>query len=326
MGFSAKTALIIGIAFSTAAGTHEGLAQTQQHFPTKPIRLVVGLPAGAQPDILARMLGQKLSETWGRPVVVENRPGAGATLAAGMVAKATPDGYTLLFAAASFAVSAALQDNLPYNPLKDFAGISQIGINTQALVVTPALGAKSVKELIALAQSRPGKILFASSGAGTGTHLTGERFRLGAGINVVHVGFKGGPEVLIEVLGGRIHYGIVSVGPALPFLKDGRLLALAVFAPQRTPALPDVPTMAETLPGFGHEGAFGLLAPAGTPRPVINQISKEVVRILNLPEIRDRMQSLGVAPTPSTPEEHDRNLRAQIEMYSKLVRAVGLRN
>lgn len=315
------------IAVGVAGGTAPGLAQAQQQFPTKPIRLVVAYTPGGQPDTLARMIGQKMSETWGRPVVVDNRPGAGGALAAGMVATAAPDGHTLLLAGVNFAASAALQPNLAYDPVKDFAGIGHIGFGTQALFVAPALGVKSVKDLIALAKAQPGKIIFASSAVGTGGHLTGERFRLSAGIKIVRVTFEGAPQAIIEILAGRSHYSITSLAAGLQFIREGKLLALAVNTPQRSPLLPDVPTLEETLPEFKRpEGSIGLLAPARTSLSIRGQVNKEIARILNLPDVKERMRGMGFAPEPSTPDEYEKILRSQIAMLSKLVRDAGLRS
>lgn len=319
-----RVTFAIVIAAGFAAAALPGLAQAQ-NFPSKPIRLVVAFSAGGTPDTLARMMGPKMSESWNQPVVVENRPGAGGTIAAAVVAKAAPDGYTLLATSPGFAITAALQPNLPYDPLKDVAGVAQIGYSTTALVVAPALGVKSVKELIALAHAQPGKILFGSAGAGSATHMGGERFKLAAGIKAVHVGFKGQPEFLLEVVTGRVHYGVAGLGPAMPHIKEGRLLALVVTTPQRAKALPDVPTSAEVLPGFGRDGSQALLAPARTPRPILNQISKEVARILALPEIKERRQAVDFNVAPSTPDELDKILRADIAVFSKVVREAGLR-
>ena len=302
-----------------------GLAQAPQKYPSKPVRIVVPFSAGSATDITARMVGPRLAEQWGQPVVIENRAGAGGTIAAATVAKATPDGYTLLLTSAAIAISAVLNTNLPYDPLKDLVGVAQIGITTSVLAVTPALGVKSVKDLIALAQERPGKILFGSAGAGSGIHMTGERFKFAARINTVHVAFKGQPEMLIEILAGRIHYGFPGLGPALPFIKDGRLLALAIVTPNRSPLLPDVPAMVEVVPGFERDATHGLLAPAGTPRPILNQISREVARILDLPDVKERMQAMGFVPAPTTPEEYDRILRDLIETFTRVARDAGLR-
>jgi tripartite-type tricarboxylate transporter receptor subunit TctC len=301
-------------------------AQAQQNFPSKPVRVVVSTQPGSQPDMLARMITQKMSESWGQPVLVDNRPGAQGALAGAPVAKATPDGHTLLYALPNFAISAALQTGLPYDPLKDFAGISQIGFTTNVLVVNPALGVKSINDFIALARGQPGKLIFGTSPTGSAAHLSGARFNVVAGIKAVHVAFKGGPEATIEVLAGRVQYHIGTLGVLLPFIKDGKLLALAVTSPKRTPALPDVPALSETLAEFKRpETSHGLLAPAGTPRPIVNRISKELGRILDLPDVRERTQSIGYVVEASTPEEYSKILRAQIQTLTKLVSDAGLR-
>ncbi len=311
-----------GVAFAAAPV----FAQAQQNFPVKLVRLVVATTAGSQPDMLARMIAQKMSENWGSTVVMENRPGGGGILAASTVARAAPDGHTLLYALPNFAISAVLQPSLPYDPFNDFAGATHIGISTNVLVASPALGVKSVKDLIALAKAQPGKLVFASSAAGSASHLSGARFNLVAGIKVVQVAFKGGPDATIEVLAGRANYHVGTMGVVLPFIKEGKLLALAVLTPQRAPVLPDVPALGETLPEFTRpETSHGLLAPAGTPRPILNQISKEIARILDLPDVRERLQGISYVSAPSTPEEYNKILRAQIETLSKLVRDAGLR-
>ncbi|OGA06089.1 MAG: hypothetical protein A2W68_17045 [Betaproteobacteria bacterium RIFCSPLOWO2_02_64_14] len=314
------------VTVGVAGAALPALAQTQQKFPSKPIRLVVAFTAGGSTDTIARMIGQKMSESWGQSVVVDNRGGAGGTLAASAVAKAAPDGHTLLLPGGNFVINPVLQPNLPYDPFKDFAGVTQLGFGTQVLSVAPALGVKSVEDLIALAKAQPGKIIFGSPPVGAGTHLNGARFNLAAGIRVVTVAFKGGQEALIQTLGGRTHYAISGLAVALPFIKDGKLLALAVTTPQRSPVLPEVPTLAETLPEFRRsETSIGLLAPAKTPPPILNQISKEVARILDLPAIKEQLQGIGIVPVPTTPEEYDKIFRAQIEILSKLVRDAGLR-
>ncbi len=300
-------------------------AHAQQKYPSKPIRLLVGNTAGGTPDTLARLIGPRLAEALGQPVVIENRPGASGVLAASILAKAAPDGYTLLAVAPGFAVIAALQPNLPYDAAKDFSAVTSIGFSTNALVVAPSVGVKSVKELIALGHARPGKILFGSAGAGSVTHLNAERFRFAAGIKAVHVGFKGQPEFLIEIVAGRVHYGVAGLGPALPLIKDGRLLLLAVN-PHRTPVFPDVPAISEIVPGVGRDGSQMWLAPAGTPRAVLQQLSKEVARIVTLPEVKERLQAISFHVAPSTPEETDRMLRADIATFNKLVVDAGLRS
>jgi tripartite-type tricarboxylate transporter receptor subunit TctC len=314
---SAIAACIVSMAAPDAA-------QAQQKFPERPVRIVVPFSPGSATDISARMIAPRLSERWGQPVVIENRAGAGGTLAAASVAKATPDGHTLLLVSAAFAIGAVLNTSLPYDPLKDFTGVTQIGTTSGVLAVSPALGVKSVKELIAVANERPGKIFYGSAGAGSGIHMTAERFKFAAGVNTVHVGFKGQPEMLIEIIAGRIHYGFPSLGPALAFIRDGRLVALAVVTAKRTPLLPDVPVLAEVLPGFERDASHALLAPAKTPRAVVNQVSRDVARVLELPEVKQQMDAMSFEPAPTTPEEYDRILRGLIKTFSKVARDAGL--
>lgn len=318
-----RIAFVTLIAAGLAAAA-PGLAHAQQKYPVKPVRIVVPSSAGGTQDTLARLLAPRLGESWGQPIIVENRGGAGGMIGASIVAKTAPDGYTLLLASPGFAVNAALRTNLPYDPQKDFAGVAQIGFSTIVLVVAPQLGVKSVKELIAAAQAQPGKILFGSSGAGSSTHMNAERFRLAAGINATHVGFKGQPEFLLAIVAGHIHFGAGGLGPALPFIKDGRLLPLAVTTPQRAPLLPEVPTSAEVLPAWGHDGSQGILAPARTPRAIVNQINKDVGRIIALPEVKERLQNIDFNIVTSTPEEYDKSLRADIQVFARVARAAGL--
>ncbi len=315
------TRFVLGAAFAAAPA----FAQAQQNYPVKPIRLVISTTAASQPDTLARMFAQKMSESWGRPVIVDNRPGASGLLAASPVARAAPDGYTLIYTLPNFAISAAMQPSLPYDPLKDYAGATQIGFSANLLVVAPTLGVKTIKEFIALAKAQPGKFIFGSSSTGSASHLSGARFNLAAGIKVIQVAFKGGPEAMIEVLGGRVHYTVATLGVALPFIQDGKVVPLAMTAPWRTPVLPDVPSLAELLSEFKQpETSHAILAPAGTPRPILNQISKEMARILGFPDVKERMQAIGFVAAPTTPEECDKILRAQITTLSKLIRDAGL--
>ena len=323
MGESMKSLFVAAAALILVAGV--GAARAQQKFPTKPVRIVVGFSAGSATDITARMIGPRLSEIWKQPVVIENRPGAGGTMGTAAVAKATPDGHTLALVSAAFAIGAVLHKDLPYDPLKDFVGATQIGTTAGVLGVAPSLGVKSVKELIALAKERPGKIFFGSAGAGSGIHMTAERFKMVAGINTVHVGFKGQPEMLIEMMAGRIHYGFPGLGPALGLIKDGRIVALAVVTKNRSPLLPDVPVLSEVLPGFERDASHGLLAPAGTPKPVLNQISRDVARVLELPEVKQQMVAMTFEPGPTSPEEYDKIIRSMIAIFSKVVVAAGLR-
>jgi tripartite-type tricarboxylate transporter receptor subunit TctC len=287
--------------------------------------MIVPFTPGSATDLIARRVALKMTDNWGQQVVVDNRGGGGGTLGSQIVAQATPDGYTLLVHSIAFAMNAALYSNLPYDPQKDLAGVSQILISTSLLVAAPGLGVKSVKELIALAKEKPGRLNFASSGVGSGTHLNGEMFRFAAGIDVVHVPYKGVPEPLVDTIAGRIHYFLSPLVPALPFLRDGRLLPLAVSTARRTPVLPDVPTIAETLPGYEFQAWFGVFAPARTPRPVVEQVSREIARVVDLPDIKKQFLVQGEEGKGSTPEEFTGFIRAEIEKYRKIVKMAGIR-
>ena len=313
---------LIGVAIAHASAA---VAQKRESYPAKPIRLVVAFTPGGTPDTLARMIGPRISENWKQPVVIENRPGAGGTIASTIVAKAPADGYTILAHSNGFAITAAVSSNLPYDPLKDFTGVASLGYSTTVLVVSPQLGVKSVKELIALANAQPGKVFFGSAGAGSGTHFNAERFRLAAGIKATHVAFKGQPEFLLEIVAGRVQFGVAGLGPAMAHIKEGRLIPLAVVLPKRAPTLPDVPAAPEVLPGWGRDGLSQVwLAPAATPRPILNQLNREVARALALPDVKERLQSYDFNVTPSTPEEIDKQLRTDIAAFRKVGIAAGL--
>jgi len=301
-------------------------AACAQDYPSKPLRVVVPFTAGSATDILARLIGPKLLETWGQQVVIDNRPSAGGTVAGVIVAGATPDGHTLMLVSSGFAGTAALYAKLPYDTVKDFAGITQIASTPLLVVVSPGLGLKNVKELIALAKSKPGQINFGTSGIGSGTHYASELFKLAAGIDVVHVPYKGTPEALTDTIAGRVQYFVAPVLPSMALVKSGRLLALAVTTKERLALLPDVPTIAESaLPGFEYDGWYGLFAPARTPRNIVRALSTEVGRILLLPDVKERIASQGAAPRPTTPEALDQLVREEIVMRGKVFKASGAR-
>ena len=316
--FSPALAVILSL-----APMHEALSEK---YPNKPIRILVPFTAGSQTDLLARVIGPKLSENWGQQVVVDNRPSAGGIVAGNIVSGATPDGYTIMLTSNAFAVSAALYSKLPYDPLKDFAGVALVASNPLVLVVSPRLGVKSVKDLIALARSKPGQINFGSAGIGSGTHMGGEQFKLAAGVNVVHVPYRGTPEALIDTMTWRIQYWFSPMGPALPFIADGKLLALAVTTAQRSPVLRDVATVAEAaLPGFDYDMWFGVLAPARTPSPIVVRLSEGLARIVSSSEIRERMQVQGVEMKSATPGEFTQLMSADINKLRKVVNAAGIK-
>ncbi len=307
-----------------ALATGPALSQPAVKYPVKPVRMLGGA-FGSPSDILARTVGVKLSEMWGQPVVIENRPGASGTIAANILAKAAPDGYTLLLISAQFPIGAAMHPNLPYDPIKDFAGVTQIGYSTSVLPVLPTLGPKTLKEFVAYAQARPGKIFFSSGGGGSATHIAAERFNFAAGIKAVHVGFKGTPDALLEVAGGRVQYCLVGLGSALPLIKDNRLLPLGVSTPKRSPLLPDVPSINEAVPNFGRDGSHMLLAPAGTPMAIRNQISRDVARVFDQADVKEKLAAQGYQSAPTTPLEHDKILREQIKDFGEIARRLGLK-
>ena len=311
--------LMLLLAMPTAAGAAE-------QFPSKPIRMLVPFSAGSQTDILARWIGEKMLESWGRQVVVDNRPSAGGTIASQFVLGANPDGHTLMMVSTGHAGNATLYSKLPYDTIKDFAGVSRVASVPNLLVVAPALGPKSVKELIAFSKSRPGQINFSSAGIGSGTQINGEMFKLMAGIVATHIPYKGAPEALNNVISGGVHFAFSPALVAAGQVKVGRVLALAVSTARRSPMFPDVPTVAEAgIPGFDYDQWYGLLASARTPRPVIRAVNKEVVRILNLPDIKERMLSQGATPTPTTPEEFDAFIRSEVKKFAKVIIAAGAR-
>jgi tripartite-type tricarboxylate transporter receptor subunit TctC len=318
-------ALAVPSTVSRAQSSSPSGKTTAGAFPSKPIRLVASTLPGGQPDMLARMIAQKMSENWGRAVILENRSGAGGILAAGIVGKATPDGHTLLYALPNFAITPALQPNVPY-ALKDFEPIIQIGYSTNVLVASPALGVKTTDDLVAAAKAQPGKLIFASSATGSASHLSGVRFNYLTAIKVVTVAFKGGPDSAIEVLAGRAHYHVGTMGVVLPFVKEGKLVALALMTPQRSSVLPEVPSLSELLVEFKRpETSHNILAPAGTPRAIVNQLNREIARIIDLPDVKERMQGISFVAAPTTPEECAKILRDQMATLGKLVADAGLR-
>jgi tripartite-type tricarboxylate transporter receptor subunit TctC len=314
--FSAIAALVIAAALPGTVAA--------QKYPSKPIRMLVPFSAGSQTDILARWMGDKILESWGQQVVVDNRPSAGGTIASEYVLAANPDGHTLMMVSTGHAGNATLYSKLSYDTVSDFSGISRVASVPNLLIVAPALGPKTVKDLIAYAKARPGQINFSSAGIGSGTQINGEMFKLAAGIEATHVPYKGAPESLNETATGRVHFTFSPIVVAMGQAKAGRVTVLAVSTAKRSPLFPDVPTVAEAgIPGFEYDQWYGLLAAAKTPRPIVNQVNKEVVRILNLPDIKDRMLTQGASPSPTTPEEFDAFIRSEVKRFAKILIAAG---
>jgi tripartite-type tricarboxylate transporter receptor subunit TctC len=313
-------------ALCAALAAPAALAQADlKSFPNRPLRILVGFSAGSVVDISARIIGQKLYETWQQQVVVENRPSAGGIIAAQLAANANADGYTLLSVSASHAVAPAIYAKLPYDTLKDFAGITTTVSSPALLVVAPSLGPRSVKELIALAKAKPGQLNFSSGGIGSATHFSAELFKNLAAIDVQHVPYKGIPEALAETITGRVQFTLSPFAVALPMVKEGKVIALAVSTAKRSAVLPELPTIAEAgVPGYRWETWFGLLAPAKTPRPLIMKLNAEITRILDLPDVRARWLSLGTEPIPSTPQAFDKLVADEIAALTRLARIANV--
>lgn len=296
-----------------------------QDYPVKSIRLVVGYPPGGPTDAVARAIAQKLTEVLGQPVVVDFRSGAAGNIGADSVAKSPPDGYSLLLITDSFMISASTYAKLPFDPLKDFAPISLVTNGHIVLAVNPALPAKSVPELIALAKRNPGKLTFASAGTGGPLHLFGELFKTMAGVDMLHVPYKGAGPAVIDVLGGHVDMIFVALPPALPHIKTGKLRALGVGDLERVASLPGVPTLNESVPGFEASSRYGMLAPAATPKEIVAKLNSALVQVLQTQEIRERFAGFGVEPLSCTPADFAAYLREQIVRWSKVVKAAGIR-
>jgi tripartite-type tricarboxylate transporter receptor subunit TctC len=304
-------------------GTSEGApAQT---YPDKPIRLVVPFPAGGTTDILARAVGQKLGEHLGQQVVVDNKPGAGGNIGSDIVAKSAPDGYTLVMGTVgTHAINASLYKKMPYDHIKDFVPVSLVALVPNILVVHPSVPANSVKELIAYAKANPGKLNFASSGNGTSIHLSGELFKTTAGVEMTHVPYKGSAPAVTDLLGGQVQLMFDNMPSALPHVKAGKLKALGVTTAKRFPAAPDIPTIAEAgVPGYEASSWFGVLAPAGTPKEIVNKLSSEIAKILQTPEIKERLLSQGAEPVGNTPDQFAAFIKAETAKWAKVVKESG---
>ena len=302
-----------------------GTASAQSTYPAKAIRYVVPFPAGGPLDIVARALGQELNKSWNQPIIIDNRPGAGGNIGADLVAKAPADGYTILMGAVStHAINVTLYSKLPYDPVRDFAPITLITSVPNVLVVHPSVPAISVKELIALAKAKPGQINFASGSTGSAGHLAGELFKTMAGVNMVHIPYKGAAPAVVDLLGGHVSLMFDNMSSALPNIKSGRVRALAVTTLQRSPLLPQLPTISEAgLRGFDISTWFGIFAPAGTPPDIVARLNTETVRILNTREMKERLLALGAEPAGNKPDEFAAFVRLEIQKYARVVKASG---
>jgi tripartite-type tricarboxylate transporter receptor subunit TctC len=315
-----------------AAGTSTGLLWTAgasaQAYPAKPIRIVVGFTPGGTTDILARELGARMQESWGRSVVVDNRPGAGGNIGAEVVAKAPADGYTLLLCSNSFAINPSLYSKMPYDTINGFVPIVFFGSVTNIFVAHPSVPVKTIKDLVALARSRPGEVTYGSGGVGTSPHLAIEMFASMAKVKLVHVPYKGVPPVVQGLLAGEIALGTASLPSAgLPELvKSGRLRGLALTGAKRSQTVPDVPTMIESgFPGFDVVIWYGMLAPAGTPQDIVARLNKELIRIMGLPVVRERLAAEDFDISTSTPAEFGAYIKSEMAQWNKVIREAGVK-
>jgi tripartite-type tricarboxylate transporter receptor subunit TctC len=297
-----------------------------QSYPSGQIRIVVPYPAGGGTDIFARMLGQKLNETWGQPVVVDNRAGANGTVGTAYVAKAPADGLTLLIVPAGYAANPGLYRQLPYDQTRELTGVTRLASGPLVLVVHPSVPAKTAKELIALARSHPGEINFGSAGSGSLPHLSGELFSLMAGIKLVHIPYKGAGAAVTDLIGGRVPVYFMNVLQSLQLIKTGRLRALGVTTPERSPIAPEIPTIAESgLAGFDMTNWYGMLAPAATPRDVIVKLNAEVVRQLQVAELKSKLADEGMAVVASSPEQFNEFLQREMTKYNRIIDKSGIK-
>ncbi|MBS0452250.1 MAG: tripartite tricarboxylate transporter substrate binding protein [Proteobacteria bacterium] len=299
-------------------------AQSASDFPNKAIRIVVPFPPGGATDAAARLVAQKMGEHWGQPVVVDNRPGAGGNVGSDIVAKSPADGYTMVMGVTgSHAINTSLYSKMPYDPLVDFVAISQVAVVPNVLVVHPSVPANNLAELVALAKKEPGKLDYASLGNGTAAHLGMEMLKSAAGIDITHVPYKGSAPAASDLLAGQVQMMVDGLPSALPHVKAGKLRAIALTSLHRAPALPDLPTISETYPGFYADAWSGLFAPKGTPQPVVDKLSAEVQRILKLPDVREKLAALGAEPVGSTQAEFTAHVRREIDKWAKVVKTSG---
>ena len=297
-----------------------------QAFPTKPIRIVVPYTPGGTSDILARVIGQKVIDAWGQPVVVDNKPGANGNVGADLVAKAPADGYTLLLTdLGGLCISASVYPELPFDPARDFAPVVLISYSPHILGAHPSVPANTVKELIALARSKPGGLTFATAGVGSAPHLAGIEFALRSGVQWTYVPYKGGSQAVADVVAGHADVLFNGMLPTYPFVTGGKLKAIAVSSAKRAAAAPGVPTVAESLPGFETGSWQGVVAPAGTPREIVDRLNAEIRRILAMPDVKERLAAQGTEVRAGTPESLGAFMRAEIARWAKVVKQVGLR-
>jgi tripartite-type tricarboxylate transporter receptor subunit TctC len=318
ISINAVRAAVLGLG-CLAAG-----AAAAQSYPVKPLRIVVPFAPGGPNDILARVIGQKLTEAWGQQTLVENRAGGGTVIGTEIVAKAAPDGYTLLMVSTSHTSNPALR-KLPYDPIRDLEPVILVASGPNVVLAHPSLPARSIKELIAVARSRPGEVAYGSGGAGTSTHLSGAMVGLMGGVQMIHVPYKGAGPATIDLLSGQITWMVGTILPSMPHIRSGRLRALAVTGAKRSPVLPDVPPVADTLPGFEASSWYGISAPGGTPRDTVSKLNQEIARRINTPDVRERIAGEGAEIIGGSADQFGAFYRAEIDKWAKVIRAAGLK-
>jgi tripartite-type tricarboxylate transporter receptor subunit TctC len=314
------------LVFAAQAPGAAQAAQPEAEYPSRPMHLIVNFPPGGTTDILARLIGPKLTEVFKQPVVIDNRAGASGMIGANAVAKASNDGYTFGFIISTNAISPALFANVPFDPVRDFAPITLLISVPNVISVHPSVPATTLTELIALAKAQPGKLSFGSAGTGTAVHLTGELFKSVAKVDITHVPYKGGGPALSDLIAGQIPMGVQNVSTIVQYVRAGRIRALGISSLERSPALPDVPTIASAgFPGFEAKEWYGLVAPAGTPMPIVARLNREIVRIMHLPEINARMLEQGAEIVADSPEQFGGFIKTELAKWTKIVRETGMR-
>lgn len=322
MQYDSTIARLVGLVLLTCLGAGTAAAQ---NYPVKPVRIVVPFSPGGPNDILARIIAQKLTESWGQQVLVENRPGGGTVIGTEIVAKSPPDGHNLLMVSTSHTTNPTLVRKLPFDTLRDLAPVILVANSSNVLLAHPSLPAKSVKELIAIAKARPDQVAYGSGGNGTSTHLSGEMLCQMGGVKMIHVPYKGAGPANIALLSGQITWMFGNAIPSVPYIKSGRLRALAVTGRQPIPALPGVPIVASTLPGFEANSWYGVSAQGGTPKDVIAKLNQDIGRILRTSDMRARLEAEGAEAGGGDPEEFGRFFRSEIDKWAQVIRSAGIR-
>jgi tripartite-type tricarboxylate transporter receptor subunit TctC len=309
----------------SAGAASKGTDATASNYPAKPIRMLIGFPPGGGNDAMARTIGPKLADKFGRPVVIDNRPGAGGNLAADLTAKAPADGYTILLVSSSHPIQGLLKKNLPYDPYKDFAGVAQLVVYRSLLVVHPGQPMRTIQNVIELARAKPGQLNFVSSGNGTGSHLAGELFRVAANVNMTHVPYKGGAQAMLDLVAGRVEMMFSPLVPVYPHIKAQRLRPVAVTSANRSRLLPELPTIAESgVQGYEFVSWYAVLAPAGAPKAVIRKLNAAINESLRLPDVTEKLQGQDMDIINSTPEQFDEVRAALLKKWEKIVKLTGI--